>query len=198
MLADNLDLEGEILGSLDSDLMLKSAGLDFDTILDNMAGQGKVTITDGRLQRFPLLQQVVVFTSAVGIRGIDPEGTDFSVLGGDFTIGTGAIRSDNFRMVSKDFDVSGKGSLTLSGALRWKVRLRLSEKMSRQVKETHKEAVFFEDRKGRVVVPLLVTGSFDNPAFGLDLNYLAKMQVDKEIEKVKDKFKKKIFDKLFK
>ena len=82
------------------------------------------------------------------------------------------------------------GTISLNGNLDLNVAATLSKQHSNTVKRYHGDWIFFEDKQGRTIVDIIVSGTLKSPTFRLD-----KQRVQERLKgRLKDEFKQKAKD----
>ncbi len=116
--------------------------------------------------------------------------TDFSSLTGSFSLKNGVANNPDLAMASPLIRLAGAGSANLiSEQLDYKLKTSVVGSLKGQGGEGKNDLAGVE-------IPLMISGSFQEPKFALDTQALFDSKLKEETEKVKDKLKDSIFKKL--
>lgn len=152
-------------GTANATFKLNTSGGSERQLVENLAGDGEVTFTDGAVVGI----NVAAMARNVGSAFLSAEAnetrkTDFAELGGSFTIQNGILRNDDLSLQAPAIRASGAGSVDLPQKL---VDYRIEPKA----------AATLEGQEGQtdvagVLVPVVVSGPFDDLSFTPDLTGL--------------------------
>jgi AsmA protein len=140
------------------DLLVKflSSGKNVDTIMRKMEGSGSISLTRGQILGLDIGGMLRrMDTSYVG----SGQKTVFDALTGTFVINGGVLHNEDALLQASDVSARGSGDVDL-GARTQKYRIKAT-------------ALAEADGTGGLTAPLLVTGTWANPKFALDLQALA-------------------------
>jgi AsmA protein len=159
------DLAGwdRLVSTGDVELEFLGVGDSIAAIMASLEGQGALELGKGELRGLDI---------AGMLRTLDPgfvgEGqkTIFDGLAGTFAITEGVLSNTDLKLVAPYVTASGTGELDL-GERRLNYRLRPT-------------ALAAEDGTGGVMVPLLITGTWAEPRFRLDLESIAREKMEAE------------------
>ena len=180
-LLEDLQIQSNIQGTMNSDLTINAAGTDTEAIKKSLNGNAKFTFTDGTLKGVNLGRLVREVDAAINRKKLPPDTepleTDFSEMSGNFTIAKGLISNRDLIMKSPLFRVEGKGTAHL-----------VTEKIDYSVK-----ASVVRSSKGQggeelnklegIPIPIKVTGTFSKPQYFPDIEEVAKILAEKELKK---------------
>ncbi len=163
------DLAGwdRLVSTGDFDLEFLGVGNSIDAIMKSLKGQGALELGQGELRGLDI---------AGMLKNLDPsyvgEGqkTIFDGLAGTYTITGGVLSNSDLKLIAPYVTASGAGELGL-GARTLNYRLRPT-------------ALAAEDGTGGVMVPLLITGTWADPKFRLDLESIAREKMEAEAKAV--------------
>lgn len=163
------DLAGwdRLVSTGDVELEFLGVGNSIDAIMKSLEGKGALELGKGELRGLDI---------AGMLRTLDPgfvgEGqkTIFEGLAGTYTIADGVLSNTDLKLVAPYVTASGSGELGL-GERRLNYRLRPT-------------ALAAEDGTGGVMVPLLITGTWADPKFRLDLESIAREKMEAEARAV--------------
>jgi len=160
-----MDLAGwdRLISTGDFDLEFLGVGNSVDAIMKSLKGKGSLELGQGELRGLDI---------AGMLKNLDPnyvgEGqkTIFDGLAGTFTITDGVVSNSDLKLVAPYVTASGMGEIGL-GTRTLNYRLRPT-------------ALAAEDGTGGVMVPLLITGTWADPKFRLDLESIAREKMEAE------------------
>lgn len=177
-----------IEGALNADVSLSMVGDDPDRIKPTLNGQGDLTFTDGAIKGIDLAgmaRNVKAAFSGTAATTTEKPKTDFSELKVPFTLTNGIFNTANTSMALPFLRLKAAGTADL-------VRERLDFRVQPTIVGSIKGQGDTKERGG-LTVPILVSGSFDNPSFRPDLESIAKQKLQEAITdptKFKDSLKK--------
>jgi len=183
---------GGITGRLGGTVSLSASGTDSATLLRSARGSMTTAITDGTMPRLDLVRPIVLAFGKPSGAPPAGSGSGFSRLGGTFALSNGTVSSKDIAMASRDFDVTGEGSVALaSGALSARGNVVLSQELTAQAGVDLRR---YAQENGRVVVPATVSGTLQEPAVALDVAAATRRALENELQRRAKSF----FDDLFK
>ncbi len=174
-----------ISGSAAADLTVQGRGFSMPNLIKTFEGVGHVTVKDGKLEGVNLLQEVAALLKVAGIATDNVKVTAFSAIEGDIAIQQGVITLQRLVAESHDFQATAAGTIGLDRTLNLKANLNLSETLSQKIAAASPAAKLAMAGR-RITVPLLITGTTQAPAYGLDTKAIgAKVQAQVK-EKAKE------------
>lgn len=181
LLAELVDYD-RIVAAGDLQLNVLGVGNTMDALMNSLDGEGSFQVGAGELIGLDIVGMLRnLDTSFLG----QNHTTIFDEITGTFRIVDGVVINDDLRLTAPLFRASGSGTIAIG-------------------KQTLNLSVIPEllggDNAG-IRVPLLVTGTWDNPKVRLDLETALKSRVEEEIrerveEEIGDKIENKLEDKL--
>ncbi|MEQ9518351.1 MAG: AsmA family protein [Parvibaculum sp.] len=132
-------------------------------MMNALNGNGSVRFADGAIRGINIAQLMRnVFSAATsGWESGGTQSTDFSELGGTFTIAQGVLTNNDLQMLSPLVRVNGKGSVNMPNqTLNYRVEPKLAATLEGQGGGS--------EVKG-IEVPVMITGSWSDPKFAPDL-----------------------------
>lgn len=132
-------------------------------MMSALNGSGAVTFTDGAIRGINIAQlSRNVFAAATsGWESGGAQSTDFSELGGTFTITNGVLTNNDLKMLSPLVRITGKGTVSMPPqTLNYRVEPKLAATLEGQGGTG--------DVKG-IEVPIVISGPWSNPNFTPDL-----------------------------
>lgn len=144
-------------------LDVTTSGKSQKAMMSALNGNGSVRFENGAIRGINIAQLMRnVFSAATtGWESGGTQSTDFSELGGTFTISQGVLTNNDLKMFSPLVRVNGKGSVNMPAqTLNYRIEPKLAATLEGQGGGS--------DVKG-IEVPVLVTGSWFDPKFAPDL-----------------------------
>jgi uncharacterized protein involved in outer membrane biogenesis len=158
---------GSISGRLSGKVSLTGQGADSQTVVRTARGSASATIVDGKIPGLDMVRTIVLAFGKPNGAPAAGSGSAFSRLAGTFAIQDGVIRSDNLVLVSRDFDLSGRGSMAIpSSRVDARANVTLSEELTSQ---SGTDLRRYAAQDGRVVVPANIGGTLQQPSVSLDV-----------------------------
>jgi AsmA protein len=180
---------GSLLGAMNLSFDLDGRGSQWKSISRNLSGAGDMLVSDGRLTSPGLVKG---FSSILQLSGL--KDIQFENFKAQFKIVNGKVRLDS-KLTSERLKLSPQGSIGLDGSLDLGLDTRLSPELSAKLDKGGSVTRYLEDQDGWTQLPLLLTGDFSSPRFGLDpkgINRQASKALGQELNRQLDKlFKSK-------
>lgn len=173
--------EAKVTGTTNLALQLTATGNQPQAIRRTLNGNASFAFTDGVIKGLDVLGEIRKAYAVV--RGKPPGNvsseTEFSALTGTATIVNGVVNNPDLQGKSPLMQVQGNGTANLvTEALDYRITATLVDTLEGKGELT-----------GRPI-PVKITGTFDKPKVGVDLEQVLKQEVQKQIEeKVQDKLK---------
>lgn len=161
-LTDAVDFK-RLQGHMAIDLAVTSTGRSQRDMVSALNGNGSVKFTDGKIKGINLAQlaRTVLSAATTGWQSGGTQDTDFSELGGTFTITNGVLNNQDFALLSPLVRVTGAGTANMpQKTLNYRVEPKLAASLEGQGGSS--------EVKG-IEVPILITGPWSSPRFAPDL-----------------------------
>lgn len=145
-----------------------TAGRSQRAMVSALDGSGAMTFTNGKIKGINIagLVRNVLSAAATGWQTGGSQDTDFSELGGTFTINNGILTNDDLKMLSPLIRITGAGTVNMPDqTLKYLVQPKLAATLEGQGGST--------DAKG-IEVPIIVEGPWARPRFRPDLASMLK------------------------
>ena len=141
---------------------INAAGRNQREMVSSLAGNGDVKFTNGAIKGVNLAQLVrsVLTEPTTGWTSGGTQDTDFSELGGTFTITRGLLTNDDLKLLSPLIRVAGAGTVDLPARM---LNYRIAPKLAATLEGQGGSAA-----KG-IEVPIIISGPWANPGFRPDL-----------------------------
>jgi len=153
---------GSLIGALNLDMNIQGRGTQWETLSKKLNGQGDMLVADGRVVSPELVQGFASFLQLPNTNEIA-----FSNFKGSVRIADGKLKLDS-SISSDQIKLYPKGDIGLDGLLNLSLDTRLSPQLSNRLDAKGKVAQYLKDNEGWSQVPLLVSGNYSSPRFGLD------------------------------
>jgi hypothetical protein len=188
-----VDGKRALKGTLNGEIFIKLP-LGGGAVAQRLQGDGKLVAHDGELTNVNLIAKIQKVTGMIGLsKQQRQEVTTFKSLEGEFTIADGLANFKRLYLVNPQLEVNGQGTMTLTRPV---LDMRLDAALSSAVSERSNRArtvAFLKDSKGRVVVPLKITGRVENPSVNLDSEKALARGISGSAEKGLGSFFKNLF-----
>jgi AsmA protein len=149
-----------IEGTVGADFQLETSGRSERGFVSNLGGRGEVLFADGAIVGINLAQMVRNIGAAfAGGNGVQK--TDFAELGGSFQIDRGVLTNDDLRLQAPVLRLAGSGTVNIK-------KRTLDYRIEPKAAPTLEGQGGASDVAG-ILVPVNVTGTFDDPTFEPDL-----------------------------
>lgn len=165
-------------------LTVAGRGFSFPDLSKSLEGTGRFEVKDGKIEGVNLIEEAINLLKVAGIPIDQAKATVFSTIETDFLIKQGVVTVRRLLLDSHDFQASGHGNVGFDQTLNLALNLTLSQSLSRSVIKSSPIAKIALSN-GRLRLPFRITGSMQNPSYGLDMKSLtgkAQEQVQKKIE----------------
>jgi uncharacterized protein involved in outer membrane biogenesis len=173
-----------VSGTAAADIAVAGRGFSQPELARALEGPGHVEIKEGRIDGVNLTGEALALLKVAGISLDQANATAFSTLETDFMIKQGIVHVQKLLADSHDFQATGNGTVGFDQTLKLLVNLNLSQTMSHKIAGSSPVAkVAMKD--GRLRLPLVITGTVQNPSYGLD----AKAFTGKVQEQLQEKAK---------
>lgn len=176
-------------GTANAELALSGRGFTHPDLVKALAGTGRMSVREGKIEGINLLQQAAMLLKVVGVSLDTVKATAFSTIESDIVVKQGLIGLQRVLIDSHDFQATGGGTIGLDQSLDMKLHLNLSQALSQKIAAGSPIAKVAMTN-GRLSLPLVITGSTQAPSYGLD----TKMFTGKVQEQVKEKVKGAVGD----
>jgi AsmA protein len=184
---------GGLTGTLGGTLSLNGEGSDTATLLRTSRGTIAAAITDGTLPHLDMVRTIVLAFGKPSGAPAEGSGSAFSRLGGTFGLAGGILTSNALVMASRDFEMAGKGTLRIAtGDVDARADVVLSRELTAQAGTDLRR---YAQQEGRVVVPVTISGTLQNPHVSPDLAAAASRALGNELKRRATSFLEGLFKK---
>ena len=150
-------------------------------IARTLNGTLALDLTKGRLAHVDLLNQLAQIGKFMGTPGPAQPFTDIVRLTGNFNVVNGLAQTNNLKALIPGGSLAADGAVNLAtNALDMHLTAVLSREMSQKVGGTQIGGFMqtaLANNNGELVIPVLVTGTFDNPRIAPDVQKIAQMKL---------------------
>jgi AsmA protein len=178
-----------VSGTAGMDFAVGGRGFSLPDLTKALDGVGHMAVKDGKIEGVNLLREALSLLQIVGLSPDNVKVTAFSTVETDLAIKEGIINVQRLLMDSNDFQATGEGTVGFDQTLNLKVKLNLSQALSQKITGSSPAAKLVL-AGGRPNVPLLITGTVQEPSYRLD----SKALTDKVRERVTEKVKEALDD----
>ena len=179
-------------GKANINLTANGQGLTATKIQQGVNATGDFKILDGELYGINLSQELRIFKAKIKGQPLPTSAsikkTDFASLIGEFTVKEGIANNQKLLMLSPAMRLDGTGTAdTIKQTIDYKLGVTPLSKSD--------EKTDYVNLSG-ITIPLLIEGTFTEPSFSLDTKNALKEQINANKERLKEKAKKALTDKL--
>ncbi len=164
------------------DIAVATAGRSQHDMVSALDGKGSIKFTNGKIKGINLaaLARTVLSAATTGWQAGGSQDTDFSELGGTFTITNGILKNDDLKLLSPLIRVTGAGKANMpKKTLDYRVEPKLAATLEGQGGQ--------QEASG-IEVPILITGPWSSPRFAPDLKSMIQNRenIEKTIDSIKE------------
>ena len=169
-------------GTLASDADLKFVQPPGGEIAPTMNGDVTFNVVNGRVKNMNMLNELAKIGKFVNVPAPGASGTDLKKLTGTLHIVNGIANTNDLVAILDSGSLSAKGSINLvNQALDLRMTAILANQLSQSVGGSQIGGYLntaLANKKGEVVIPVIVTGTLANPIFAPDAESMAKMKLE--------------------
>ena len=191
-----------VRGQLTGQVRVAGRGDTFDKIKPTLAGNGQMSVANGKLIGVNIGAQAM--RKVQGVPGIDtlltptvvarhptlfnsPD-TSFTALGLTFVIQGARITSHAIKAATPDYSALADGWFDLDKNIDMSAHLLLSQELSRELMSEKKNVVYLANDQKQVDIPVRITGQLPKPSVQPDIQYLAQRAAGHLVQKQADKY----------
>jgi uncharacterized protein involved in outer membrane biogenesis len=163
----NPDSKFSMSGTAAADIAVAGRGFSMPDLTKALEGPGHVEVKEGKLEGVNLTGEALALLKVAGVSLDEAKATAFSTLETDFMIKQGIVRIQRLLADSHDFQATGNGTVGFDRALNLAVNLNLTQGLSQKLAGSSAVAKVAL-KEGRLRLPLLITGTVQNPSYALD------------------------------
>jgi AsmA protein len=176
------DLKQTLYGLLASNVNATFSSSSASNIARSLNGNVGINLTNGKLMNLDLLHELASVGKFVGSNfGASKNFTDLFQLTGNFDVKNGLAQTDNLKAVIDGGTLAAAGLVNLADqSLNLHVTAVLNKVLSQQVGGTQVGGFMntaLANNQGELVLPVIVTGTFQHPQVAPDVQQIAKMKL---------------------
>ena len=177
------DVKQTLYGLLASNVNASFSSASATGIARSLNGNMAINLTNGKLMNLDLLHELASVGKFVG-NGFGPPKnfTDLFQLTGNFDVKNGLAQTNNLKAVIDGGTLAAAGLVNLADqSLNLHVTAVLNKAISQQVGGTQVGGFMntaLANNQGELVLPVIVTGTFQHPQVAPDVQQIAKMKLD--------------------
>ena len=182
LLSSVSSLKKTLYGMLASNVDATFSSTSADSIARSLNGSLSLNLTNGRMMGLDLLNELAAVGQFIGHGQRGAQGfTDLVQLTGNFDVKNGVAQTTNLKAVISGGTFAAIGSVDLaSQSLDMHVTAVLNKTMSQQVGSTQVGGYMntaLANSQGELVLPVIVTGTFQHPQVVPDVKQIAQMKL---------------------
>ena len=172
-----------LYGLLTSNVNASFSSTSATSIMQGLNGSLALNLSNGKLANFDLLHELAsVGQFVAGSLGTVPKGfTNLVQLSGNFDVRNGVAQTDNLKAVLDGGTFAAKGLVNLANqSVNMHITAVLNKAMSQGVGGTQIGGFMntaLANNQGELVMPVIVTGTFQHPQVAPDVQQLAQMKL---------------------
>ena len=152
-----------------------------DQMARTLNGSFSLDLRNGRIVGMDLLNQLASIGKFVGYSRAPQQFTNLAQLTGSFNVINGLAQTNDLKAVIDGGTMAGEGTVNLAEqTLNMRVTAVLSKAMSQTVGGTGIGGLMqtaLANNRGELVIPILLTGTFQHPSFAPDLSKIGQMKL---------------------
>jgi len=182
LISSTTSLKQTIYGLLAANANTNFRASNADEVTRTLSGTLNLDLSNGRIAKIDVLNQLASIGRFLN-PGLAPKQafTAVTKLSGDFNVVNGLAQTNNLRVVIPGANLAATGNINLvSNALDLHVTAVLPKDFSQQVGGTGIGGFMqtaLANKNGELVMPILITGTFDHPSFAPDVQQIAQMKL---------------------
>ncbi len=174
----------KVFGIMTSNLKLRGKGTLPKNLKKNLVGDADFNVTDGKITGAEIARKLSIFIDLGEL-----ETLKFSKAEGTVNINNNIVKLNSI-FESDVLKMDPKGNIGLDETINLAFDLKLSPELTNRVRSSLVRK-HMKDDGGWGTIPLFVNGTFTDPKYGVDVARVGQKVINKEINKIMDKFLKK-------
>lgn len=153
----------------------------------SLTGNGALSITNGEFSTFSILGAVADIQGFSILMPSAPDMTSFDDLQAEFKIEKAKVITEKVTLLARDFKAAADGEVSLDGLMNYQVNVFLSYSLARDILEPLMENPSSESENSFGPIPLLLSGTLEQPELETDPSKLAELKdnlAKKKVQKV--------------
>jgi AsmA protein len=177
------DVKQTLYGLLASNVNASFSSSSASSIARSLNGNMSINLTNGKLMNLDLLHELSTVGKFMGGNfGASKNFTDLFQLTGNFDVKNGVAQTNNLKAVIDGGTMAAAGLVNLADqSLNLHVTAVLNKALSQQVGGTQVGGFMntaLANNQGELVLPVIITGTFQHPQVAPDVQQLAKMKLE--------------------
>jgi AsmA protein len=177
------DMKQTLYGLLASNVNASFSSSSASNIARSLNGNMSINLTNGKLMNLDLLHELATVGKFIGSNfGPSKNYTDLFQLTGNFDVKNGVAQTDNLKAAIDGGTMAAAGLINLADqSLNLHVTAVLNKALSQQVGGTQVGGFMntaLANNQGELVLPVIVTGTFQHPQVAPDVQQIAKMKLE--------------------
>jgi len=178
------DSKVSVSGTAAMNIAVAGRGFSLPDLTKTLEGPGHVEVKEGKIEGVNLMEEAATLLKIAGVSVDNAKATAFSTIETDVMIKRGLVNVQKLLMDSHDFQATGNGTVGFDQTLNLAVNLNLSQSLSQKAAGSSPIAKLAL-KDGRLRLPLVITGTAQNPSYGLDMKGLTGKAQEQVQEKLK-------------
>lgn len=178
------DLKQTLYGLLNSNVNATFSSTSANAIARSLNGNLALNLTNGKLMNVDLLHELASVGKFLGSSAVPAASrgfTNVAQLSGNFNVRNGVAQTNNLKAIIDGGTMAAAGLVNLADqSMNLHVTAVLNKALSQEVGGTHIGGFMntaLANNNGELVIPVVVTGTFQHPSVAPDLQQLAQMRL---------------------
>ena len=150
------------------------------SLIESVRGRARVEVVDGVIRDFPLLAYI---NTALRLAAQEGRDTRFNRLTATLAIASGAATTDDLVLQASHLRVEAAGGIDADRSLSLRGTATLSPERSSEAIRSVRELGGLRNSDGELEIPLVISGTLDDPTFTLDLEAVLKKGIADELRR---------------
>lgn len=177
-----------VSGTAAMNIAVAGRGWTMPDLTQGLEGPGHLEVKDGKIDGVNLIEEAAALLKIAGVSLDQAKATAFSTIESDVFIKQGIVNVQKLLMDSHDFQATGNGTVGFDQALNLALNLNLSQTLSQKLAGSSPIAKLAL-KEGRLRLPFVITGTVQNPSYGLNMKGLTGKVQEQIQEKAREAIK---------
>ncbi len=182
LLSSTTSLKDTIYGLLAANTNLSFNATSSQDIARTLNGTAALDLSNGKIAKIDILNELAQIGKFVGVRKNAQAMTNVAKMSGNFNVTNGVAATNNLQAAIDGGSLAAAGTVNLaSQAIDMHVTAVLDKNVAQQAGGTSIGGFMqtaLANNRGELVMPVIVTGTFDHPQFAPDLQKIAQMKMN--------------------
>lgn len=179
-LSANTRMKDFLLGVARLEATVHGSGSTRAAVQRSLAGTMRVELRDGVIRNFPVLAAI---NQALGITEGTSRDIKFETLTSTAVIGAGKARTNDLVLHAGELILLGQGTLGFDQSIDIQLTAYFSAPKSGQLAQRIAVSKQLQNRRGEIAIPVTITGTTTAPNTSVDVQNLATMQIQRELQR---------------